>query len=163
MKTIAVTGHRPPRLNLGYAESDRKLLTEFAGRTLSDMPRPAALIGGAAQGWDLACMHAALVLGIPVIAAVPFEGQESKWPEPSRAFYKEILSACDVRVICTGGYANWKFHERDKWMVDNGDEVVALFDSVNVGGTAATVAYAHKQGVPVTNVWGGWESFRAKE
>jgi hypothetical protein len=33
-----------------------------------------------ARGWDLALAKAAVELGLPLFAAIPFVGQESRWP-----------------------------------------------------------------------------------
>ena len=44
--------------------------------------RPDAVISGMALGWDQAVARATADLGIPWVAAITFEGQESKWPLP---------------------------------------------------------------------------------
>lgn len=170
--TVAGTGHRPPRLGLGYDPESNRRLTRFAEHQLSLLLEEhakaevyagtAKVISGMAQGWDQALAHAALNVGIPLICALPFEGQESKWPPAGQARYRAILSrASQVVVVCKGGYANWKFARRDEWMVDHANFVLALKDrKPESSGTSLTVDYAEAKGVPVKNVWDEWEAVR---
>ena len=112
------------------------------------------IISGMAQGWDLALVRAALALGIPFVAAVPFEGQETKWPrEHQEAFRNFLERAMRVEIVCPGPYANWKFLKRDEWMVDNSNRLLSLYDGSPKGGTAHTYNYAESKGMPISNVW----------
>lgn len=158
---IAATGHRPPRLGLDYSTQSRKRLFCFVADYLEGLGE-VTLITGGAQGFDQAVAHAAQILGLPYIMAVPFDGQESKWPEEAKRFYRDLVaSAQSVYVVSPGGYANWKFIARDKWMVDNADMIIALRDSKpEKSGTGITVDYAQKQGKTVVNLWDDWVNFR---
>jgi hypothetical protein len=160
---LAGTGHRPPRLGLGYDPESNRLLTEFAESQLRGDP-PARLLSGMAQGWDSAIAHAAVRLGIPLVCAVPFEGQESRWPPDAQARFRALLAkAKEVVVVCDGGYANWKFVKRDEWLVDHADCVLSLLDNrPERSGTRTTVEYALGKGVRVVNCWPWWESFRRR-
>ena len=53
---------------------------------------PSEVISGMALGWDMALAQAAINLGIPFIAAVPFIGQENMWIKKTQEYYKELLS-----------------------------------------------------------------------
>lgn len=159
---IAATGHRPPRLNLDYSSESNRVLTMFAKTALEESQQgyddQICVISGMAQGWDQACAHAAILLGMELICALPFEGQESKWPADARKRYNAILArAKQVKVVCTGPYSPKQYIERDRWMVDNADAVLALWDGERKGGTFETIAYAREQDVPVLNVWNAWE------
>jgi uncharacterized phage-like protein YoqJ len=81
-----------------------------------------------------------------LIAAVPFEGQEKKWPKSSQDLYNEILAypKCVKKIVCEGGYEVWKMQKRNEWMVDNADYLVAVWDN-SEGGTANCVRYARKK------------------
>ena len=46
-------------------------------------------------------------------------------------------------------YAPGCFHQRNRYMVDKADCVIAVWDGTP-GGTGYTVAYAREKGVPVT-------------
>lgn len=155
---LAGTGHRPPRLGLGYTSEDRKKLCDFIKPHLKRL-KPEQVISGGAQGFDQALAQTALILGIPYVVAVPFIGQEAKWPDDAKRLYEQILdTARRVVVVCDGGYANWKFATRDRWMVDNSEGLVALYDGSGNSGTAITVDYAVEQGKPVENLWQFWNT-----
>lgn len=154
---VAGTGHRPPRLGLGYAKDDRAKLAAFAKARLLAMGGVTRVISGGAQGWDQALAHAAAVLKIPFVVAVPFAGQESKWPLDAREYFGRLLArAAEVVIVSEGGYAAAKFIKRDHWMVDRADALLALWDGEPAGGTYATVKYAGEQGKRVDNVWPAW-------
>ncbi len=160
---IAATGHRPPRLGLSYRPDDNKLLTMFAKEILDQAANGYGMltvISGMAQGWDQAVAHAAILLKFPLIAALPFEGQESRWPTAGKERYNAILKhAQEVKLVCPGGFENKKYLTRDEWMVDNADGVLALWDGVDDGGTSHTVHYAEGMGMTVHNVWVPFESY----
>lgn len=159
----AATGHRPDKLG-GYGLPVTEALTALA-RTflegLGDGPKcPSRVITGMALGWDQAWAAAAAELGIPYVAAVPFQGQEKAWPEGAQRRYETILrGAAEVVTVLPGGYAPYKMQVRNEWMVDHADHVVALWDG-STGGTANCVAYAKKAGKPITNLWPQWRGAR---
>ncbi len=159
---LAGTGHRPPRLGLGYDSNSNRLLTEFA-KSLLVNGGPSEVVSGMAQGWDMALAHAAILLGIPLTCAIPFDGQESRWPADSQRRYNAILGkARHVEIVCKGSYSPSKFITRDRWMVDRADAVLALWDKQEKGGTFQTVKYAIDNDVKVVNVWCAWERFSAQ-
>lgn len=164
---IAATGHRQPRLGLKYTSEDNKLLTMFAKWALEESREgydSLTVISGMATGWDQAVAHAAILLNIPIIAALPFRGQEAMWPASGRERYHAILKrAQEVVVVSEGGYDNSKFFKRDEWMVEHSDAVLALWDGAADGGTYLTVRYAEGLGIPVVNVWQQFESYCWKE
>jgi|SRR5579871_4350333 len=111
-----------------------------------------------AVGCDIAWALAALDLAIPVIAAVPFDGQECRWPEKARLMHAEILArARKVHIVSPGPYAPDKYDRRNEWMVDQATKVVALWSGA-AGGTANCVAYAGRTGKPVENLWPKWKA-----
>jgi uncharacterized phage-like protein YoqJ len=151
---LAATGHRPDKLG-GYGLD---VLTSAYRLALSHLQetRPATVISGLALGWDTAIALAAIKLGIPLTAVVPFNGQDSRWPEESRERYRKILDrAAEVVVVSPGGYAPHKMQVRNEWMVDRGDSITALWDG-SPGGTANCVGYAEKVGKPIVNLWPRW-------
>lgn len=111
-------------------------------------------ISGMAIGADT--LYAAAVLraklmgrdDIRLIAAVPFEGQDSKWPPSSCKIYRGILNQADhVEYVCPPGYAAWKMQKRNEWMVDRAEhEVLGLWDGRNKGGTWNCIQYARRVG-----------------
>jgi uncharacterized phage-like protein YoqJ len=107
------------------------------------------VISGMALGVDQWWAKAALDLGIPYHAYIPFKGQESRWPEQSvKGFEHLLLNAKDMKIVCEGGYAPWKMQKRNEAMVDDAEVCVAVWDGTK-GGTGNCVEYIIKQGKPL--------------
>lgn len=148
---LSATGHRPDKLG-GYSYEVTNKLTELAEQYLDEVT-PDKIISGMALGWDMAWANAGIRLGYPVIAAVPFEGQESMWRNESKRDYFKLLDQCsEIVYVNAPGYAVWKMQSRNEWMVDNSDMVVALWDG-SKGGTANCIRYANKVNKPIVNLW----------
>lgn len=157
---IAATGHRPDKLG-GYGRDVETKLKALALRYLrARMPSVTAGISGMATGWDTAWALALLELKIPLIAAVPFVGQEKVWPVAAQERYRRILRrATRVEVICVGGFMPGKLQVRNEWMVDHCDRVAALWDGKKGGGTANCIAYAAGR-KPIDHLWEMWNEDR---
>lgn len=148
---VAATGHRPDKLG-GYGALVAQRLEKVAAHALLTLDA-GKVISGMALGWDQAVARAALALGIPFIAAVPFAGQESRWPEGSQRDYRRLLDAAErVVVVSTGEYKTWKMQRRNEWMVDNCNIIAALWDGSS-GGTLNCLNYAHACRRRVENFW----------
>lgn len=150
---VAATGHRPDKLG-GYdnAEADNRL--RVIAHHYLIKTSPVGVITGMALGWDQRVAEAALLAGIPFIAAVPFAGQESRWPACSKAVYRELMTqAHGVYIVSPGGYDAAKMHKRNEWMVNHADRIVALWNGGADGGTAACVRYAQARNKPIDNLW----------
>lgn len=154
---ICGTGHRPDKLG-GYGYETHKNLVAVADNWLRENSTELVISGGA-LGWDQALAYAARRLGIAYIMALPFKGFESRWPQTS---VQALASLCDgakeVVYVCDPGYAPWKMQERNKWMVDNSDSVLALWNGTS-GGTANCIKYAEKAGKPITNLWSQYKGY----
>lgn len=147
MTTIALTGHRPNKL-WGYDTRDPHYVqVKRALRDLIDELGATSLISGMALGFDQLGAEVAIVRDdVEFVAAVPFKGQESKWPYSSQRRYFQLLDAADkIVTVSEGAYAAYKMQVRNEWMVDHCDIVVALWDGTN-GGTANCVRYAQSKG-----------------
>lgn len=153
---IAATGHRPHKLG-GHGPDMHKRLLHLA-RNYLQQHKPKAIISGMALGWDMAWAMAGLEFGIPLIAAVPFEGQESRWPLDKQKVHQRLLArASEVHIISPGGFAAEAFERRNRWMVDQAHRLAALWSGLP-GGTARCVAYAEEQQKPVDNLWPLWQA-----
>lgn len=176
---VAGTGHRPDKLG-GYSEQVDLKLRDLARRAMERHYPLSHVISGMAIGWDMALAEAAKDLGIQLIAAIPFVGQEKRWPKATQERYQRILEEpypmrdhalawqpgnpalkeplrhTAVMIICDGGYAPWKMQRRNEWMVDNCHQVFALWNGSD-GGTANCVKYATKFNRPIENLWGVWQ------
>lgn len=148
---ICGTGHRPNKLG-GYGNSAAENVYLTARKALLQL-KPAKVISGMAMGWDMALAEAAVDLGIPFCAAIPFGGQESRWfPETVKRYHELVGKAETVEYVSDPGYAAWKMQVRNEWMVNHCDLVLALWDG-STGGTGNCIAYAEKVDKPIANVW----------
>lgn len=151
----AGTGHRPDKLG-GYSIEAYARLYTVARQFLLEQGCETIVISGMALGWDQALAHAAAVLGYHWIAAVPFAGQESAWPQESQLRYKQLINCCpEVVTVCPGGYSPSKMQLRNQWMVDNCDTVLAMWDG-SAGGTGNCIKYAEKRKRPIVNLHSVW-------
>lgn len=142
---FALTGHRPPRLNNEWDHNgpcsnfvSNQLQLLINNRDISTM------ISGMALGSDFIWAKLALKNQIPLIAAIPFTGQESKWQQNHIQEYHEILNnpLTTKNITSNGGYAYSKMMIRDRFMVDQCDALVAVYDNNPHGGTYKTIEYA---------------------
>lgn len=161
MTTLMVTGHRQilppgganppwPDTNRLVAEHCNKLRDAIAIHMLGSLwpDSKDTCITGMAIGADQIFAEAVIILKdhgyqLSLIAALPFVGQESKWPEASKAKYNQILSRCDqVVAVSPPGYEAWKMQKRNEWMVNNADHVLAIWNGSKSGGTYNCLRYA---------------------
>ncbi len=143
MKLVAFTGHRPDKLG-GYNLPNPTYIhvCRAIEKALIQL-KPDKIISGMALGVDQWAANVAMKLGIPFIAAVPFLGQEGKWPDSSQRLYKKLLNkAAEIVIVSEGGYAAGKLQTRNKWMVDHCDILIAVYNGDVTGGTANCVKYA---------------------
>lgn len=142
---VCGTGHRPDKLNREYDLKGplTKSIAEEVYKAF-DAVKPDVVISGMALGFDMIIAICAIKKGIKLHAAVPFAGQEKKWPEESQKLYNGILRrAGEVTIVCEGGYAAYKMQHRNQWMVDNSEKVIACWDGSD-GGTKNCVDYVLK-------------------
>jgi len=149
-----VTGHRPPRLG-GYTSEVERRLAALADETLAEL-RPARVISGMAQGWDLAVAEACVRGDVPFVAALAFPDAASSWPEAERARLDRALAEAERVETLAEAPDRGVFHARDRWIVAHADTIVALWDGERSGGAFATVRSAEKRRVPVINLWSRW-------
>lgn len=152
---VMVTGHRPPKIG-GYQTPNpteqwvRSNLRAVLEGLQKRNPKLEA-ITGMALGTDQVFAEVCIELGIPFTAAVPFQDQGSRWPARSQEYYRELLAKAKKVVIVDeipryhsdrfGG----KMSMRNKWMVDQSNLTIAVFDGSN-GGTAHAVQLARRKG-----------------
>lgn len=154
--SVAGTGHRPQRLGISYSAEHRRLLTDFVRPHLCDLA-PDLVISGVALGFDQALAEAAVCLGVPFWAAVPFVGHESRWPAEARKAYTSLLDKAErVIVVSSGLYSPSKFVVRDQFMIRCANQVVAMYDGAPSGGTFVTTQFAKSLLVPIKNLFEYW-------
>lgn len=167
---LAATGHRPDAPGMGGFDRDAfRRLRSFA-RVCLEALAPTELYDGLALGWDHACLLAAFDLDIPVIGALPYEGFDSKWRPESRAWLKRMMAKCKRVHTCCKGFSRASYQIRNEYMVDNSDQLLALF-SGKPGGTHNCIRYAEREipslvtgqpiatPKPVENTWSDWLAY----
>jgi uncharacterized phage-like protein YoqJ len=143
---LGITGHRPTEIG-GYNTNNpiyQKLysLVKIKFQELN----PTKIISGMALGADQLAVSVAIELGIPFIAAVPFEGQESIWPAESQRKYKELLNLAEkVVIVSPGSFSVAKMMERNQYIINNSDQLLALWNGKLTGGTASAVRMAKEK------------------
>ena len=151
-RTCCFTGHREIR------EKDLPDILERTEQTVRRLiEKGVAFFGvGGAIGYDteaaklLFRLRATDYPHIKVILVYPFEGFTSRWDVAQRAEYVRLLPQYDKTVCVAQRASREAYLERDRHLVDSSAYCIA-YCTRNSGGTAYTVRYAHKQGVPVCN------------
>lgn len=149
---LAVTGHRPDKLG-GYRIPNRVHdAVVQAIDTWFMALRPETVITGMALGVDQWAAELCLRNEIPYIAAIPFPNFSAMWPAESRWHYDRLLSSAkEVHYVSQSPvYSVDLMHERDRWMVRQCNEVLAVHrPGVERSGTGSTARYAHNIGKTV--------------
>ena len=140
---IGVSGHR--RLG-SYDVPNNPVYLDIKKRLTKKLLelKPDVVITGMAIGCDILTAEICVEHNIPFVAAIPFEGQTNAWSDKDRDNYNMLLTkAKQVIMVTEGGYENWKYQARNEWIVDNCDELVAVYDmKTKNGGTKNTMKYA---------------------
>lgn len=105
---IGVTGHRPKVLGFGYdiLGNQYDLLRTKIKEKFTDI-KPNKIITGMALGVDQLVAFIAIELDIQFIAAIPFTGQESRWPPSSKKIYNDLLGSAE-RIVNVSPNINTK-------------------------------------------------------
>ena len=82
---------------------------------------------------------------VRLVAAIPFEGQETYWTTADRRAYHRLLECCCRREVLfspkeAAENAAMCYHRRNMWMVDHADTVLAVFDPRREDGRSGTAA-----------------------
>ena len=146
-KTCCVTGHR----DIPAEQMDRiqKLLRQEILAAIED--GYTHFISGFATGADLlfAVIIAELkeIYPITLEAAIPYPGR-MKTPDET---FQRLIRCCDTVKIHSDSYFKGCYMRRNRYLVDQSQRVIAVYDGRPTGGTAATVRYA--KGKDVRVVW----------
>ena len=84
---------------------------------------------------------------------LPCRNQDKMWGAKAKTLYARVLSLADSTKYCSENYFRGCMHKRDREMADGSDVCVAYFSGKSSGGTAYTVKYVEKKGIPVINVY----------
>ena len=146
-KTCCVTGHRD------IPEERTDVIREYLYYEVISAIEDGYthFISGFAAGADL--LFADIVAELKEIylitleAAIPYPGR-MKTPDET---FQRLIRCCDVVKIHSDSYSKECYMRRNRYMVDQSQRVIAVYDGRPTGGTAATVRYA--KGKDVRVVW----------
>lgn len=159
-KVCCFTGYRPHRFAFSADGLRPEQVQEALGAEIRRLYKEGycTFISGMCAGVDLwaAAEVAALHRERPevrLVGAVPFEGQDSRWSIPLQREYRRLIDACQkVEVLFDAKTAQKDaaacYRQRNRWMVDRADAVLAVYrlGSEDIrSGTAATVRYARQK------------------
>lgn len=150
----AFTGHRPVRFSFGYDESDERcvklkaLMTECIAAHIAEGVN--TFYSGMALGVDIWAAEIVADIkkarsDIRLIAVIPCKTQADCWSAEQRERYNNILARCDDAVTLNEHYTRSCMFERNRYLVNNAEYLIAVFDGRAKGGTAYTVKYAKQK------------------
>lgn len=152
-QTCCFTGHRA--IPAGQLEEIVARTTAKVRELISEGYR--CFVVGGAVGYDtlaaelLFWLRDTEHLGISVILAYPFDGYTNAWKEEQKATYARLLPLYDERICVTAAASRGAYLQRDRYMVAASSMCIA-YCTRRTGGTAYTIRYAAKKGVPVINI-----------
>ena len=154
-RSIAFTGHRPESLPFGEDETSEpcRALKTLLWQELKTRVRAGynTFYCGAARGSDIFCGELVLLLrprvqaDLQLVCVTPFPQQADGWSSAWRRRYDALLQNADRVVQLCDRYAPGCYFERNRYLVEHADALLAVYDGRSRGGTAHTVRYARHQ------------------
>ncbi len=152
-KTCSFTGHRPHKFPWRYDEADKRCIALKSALTEQITALAEAGVtdfySGGADGVD--CWAALIVLELrkknPMLklhCILPHEGQADKWSDSAQERYHSILAQADSVEYVSHDYYDGCMIDRNHWLVESADLLLAVYNGVRRCGTGATVNYARK-------------------
>lgn len=144
------TGHRPEKLKESPEEVKAWLEVQI-DKAIAD--GYTTFISGCAMGVDIwagqiVIRKKADNSDLHLIVAVPWPGFSKRWSEEWQEEYDELLQRADlVKTVCNH-YNDGVFQQRNEWMVDHSNRVIAYYNGA-AGGTKNTIDYAIRKGIEV--------------
>ena len=135
----------------GHRELGEDFSPTLLKKTIKDLIERGVEIfyNGMAIGFDLLAAEQVLSLrkkfpNVKLIACVPYYGQENYFSAADKRRYVKTLKKADEVVLLSETYYRGCLHQRDRYMVDNADVIIA-YCKKKEGGAAYTLSYFKKQ------------------
>lgn len=154
---LAFTGYRPQKMPFGFNEQDARCI-DFKNRLRNTIESfiwqgYRHFISGGALGMDMFAAEIVQELkekypGIVLEMVSPFDGQADKWQVAYRERHDRLFSQADLVTVTGHEYTKSCMFNRNRYMVNNADMLLAAFDG-KPGGTEMTIRYARQQGIQV--------------
>ena len=144
------SGHRPEKLNEPEAEIKQWLSEQIDSAIAAGYT---TFISGCAMGVDIWAGQIVLQKkaqnpALHLIAATPWPGFSNKWSIDWQIQYSDLLKNADLIIPVSNHYHKSVFQQRNEWMVDHSNRVIAYFNGAP-GGTKNTIDYAASKGIEV--------------
>ena len=155
-KSACFTGPRPEKLMINWDETHPEILSiknELKKKILLAADDGCRIFWcGMARGIDIIAAETVMSLQhefntLTLAAAIPYKNQRYDQSLFWQKRYEAVLERCEQFEIISNHYRNSCFAERNRFMVDHSDRVIAVVNS-DSGGTACTLRYAIKRGIP---------------
>ncbi len=155
--TCTFTGHRENKLPWRGDENDPRCLR--LKQQIFDAAEAVYRSGvrhyicGMANGCDFYFAEAVLALrsehpDVTLEAAIPCEGQSSRWSAALRRRYDRIAAECDYQTVIQKDYTPDCMLRRNRYMVDASSVLITAYNG-SAGGTRSTLLYAMRQGLQI--------------
>ncbi|MDR0951909.1 MAG: DUF1273 domain-containing protein [Oscillospiraceae bacterium] len=113
-------------------------------------------ICGMATGCDMYFCEAVMALrsereDITLEAALPWDGQASRWPEALKARHSRLVEDCDYITVVQHDYTPDCLMRRNRYMVDCSSRLIAASGG-KPGGTMSTMLYALREGLEIIEI-----------
>ena len=160
-KTVCFTGHRPQSIPYLWDENSPEsisLKSKIRNSIIELIENKGVthFISGMAIGVDMICAEVILDLKskypyITLECAIPCETQANKWTEKYRDRYFSIIEMSDKETLLQTHYTADCMHKRNRYMVDNSDYVIAVWNG-SPSGTGKTVLYAKENNKEIIQI-----------
>jgi uncharacterized phage-like protein YoqJ len=139
MTTVAITGHRPERIK------DMSLVEKALEDAYNEL-EVSKVIQGMAAGVDLLAAKVAYRMEIPFVSARPWAGHKPRIADDYNYMMAMNYAVEVVNVDPSVKYRGpWVYHNRNEWMVDRAELLIAVWDGTKKGGTFNCIKYAQSK------------------
>ncbi len=150
------TGHRPKGFLWNYEDKSCELhkeylqILEYAIEQAITKNGFGYFISGGAIGADMDFSETVINLRekyphIQLEIAVPCANQDLKWSKTDKERYHYILEKADRVTILSPYYHRGCMHQRNRYMVDKSELIIAVWNESQSGGTYNTLRYAERK------------------
>lgn len=142
-KTCCVTGHRDlPQNQINYVKA--ALLHEIEKAVADGFT---CFMSGVAEGVDQYFVEIVMEKQkdnpeLELIAVLPYQKRLENLKEKGHTY--EMLEACRDVVVIREEYQPSVYSHRNRYMVEHSDQVIAVYDGREQGGTVRTIRFAHQ-------------------
>ncbi len=154
---LALCGHRLDRLPFPEDSESYRTLELMLWKAVSRYVDGGydTFICGATQGMGMVLGEIIEAIKPPgytrqrLICVIPYREHAQKWDDVWRLRYRHLLRDSDRIVQVCDGCQKRCYQKQSRYVIDQCDALLAVYDGKEKGRTAYAVEYAQKQGKPV--------------